>query len=63
MSRDQRLKDISGQKKTLTDIAQELSSRSAQADAAEEIERLDKLKEAELARMLEKGFIFGEYNE
>jgi hypothetical protein len=63
MSRDQRLKDVSGQRRTLTDIAQELSSRSAQADAAEEIERLDRLKEVELKAMLQKDFIFGEFSE
>lgn len=59
MSREQRLKEVRSQKKTLIDLAVELSTSSNQAKAIEEIERLSKLKDEELKRMLDEGYLYG----
>lgn len=59
MGRAQRLKEVRSQKQTLIDLAEELSSKNAQAEVADEIERLSKLKEDELKRLLEDGHIHG----
>lgn len=61
MSRDQRLKDVVGQRRSLTDLAEELSSQSAQADVVTEVERLSKMNDIELKAMLDKGFLFGDF--
>lgn len=59
MSRSQRLKEVRSQKQTLIDLAEELSSRNAQAEVAEEIERLSKHKDEELQKMITEGYIYG----
>ena len=59
MSRSQRLQAVRSQKQSLIDLAQELSSRNAQAEVAEEIERLSKYKDEELKKMIENGHIYG----
>lgn len=59
MSRSQRLKEVRSQKQTLIDLAESLSSRNAQAEVAEEVERLSKLKDDELKKMIEDGHLFG----
>ena len=59
MSRSQRLQAVRSQKQTLVDLAQELSSRNAQAEVAEEVERLSKAKDSELKKMIESGHIYG----
>lgn len=63
MSRSQRLKEISSQKQTLIDLAQDLSSRNAQAEVSEEIERLSKFKDSELKKMIEEGHLYGIFEE
>lgn len=63
MSRNQRLKEFRSQKQTLVDLAEELSARNAQAEVALDIERLSKLKDEELKRMLENGYLFGVFDE
>ena len=63
MSRSQRLQAVRSQKQTLIDLAQELSSRNAQAEVAEEIERLSKFKDDELKRMITDGHIFGVFED
>jgi hypothetical protein len=57
MSRKDRLKEVRSQKQTLVDLAEDLSSKNAQSEAADEIERLMKLKESELKRLLDLGHI------
>lgn len=59
MSRSQRLKEIRTQKRTLVDVAEELSHSNAQAQVADEIERLAKEKDSELKRLLDLGHIHG----
>jgi hypothetical protein len=59
MSRSQRLQAVRSQKQTLVDLAQELSSRNAQAEVAEEVERLSKFKDDQLKKMIDEGHLFG----
>jgi hypothetical protein len=59
MSRRDRLKEVRSQKQTLIDLAEELSSKNAQSEVAHEIERLAKLRDDELKRLLELGHIHG----
>jgi len=63
MSRSQRLKEVRSQKQTLVDLAEELSQKNAQAEVADEIERLAKLKNDELKRLLDLGHIYGVFEE
>jgi hypothetical protein len=63
MSRSQRLQQVRSQKQTLVDLAQELSSRNAQAEVAEEIERLSKMKDDELKRLIDEGHLFGVFED
>lgn len=63
MSRSQRLKEVRSQKQTLVDLAEELSSKNAQAEVADEIERLSKLKDEELKRLLDDGHIHGVFDD
>lgn len=63
MSRSQRLKEVRSQKQTLVDLAEELSAKNAQAEVADEIERLSKLKDEELKKMIENGYIYGVFDE
>lgn len=59
MSRSQRLQAVRSQKQTLIDLAQELSSKNAQAEVAEEIERLSKMKDDQLKKLIDDGHLFG----
>jgi len=59
MSRSQRLKEVRSQKQTLVDLAEELSNKSSQSEAAIEIERLSRLKDEELKRLVESGYLYG----
>lgn len=63
MSRSQRLQAVRSQKQTLIDLAQELSSRNAQAEVAEEIERLSKFKDDELKKMIADGHLYGTFED
>jgi hypothetical protein len=63
MSRSQRLKEVRSQKQTLLDLAESLSSRNAQAEVAEEIERLSKYKDDELKKMIDNGYLFGVFED
>lgn len=63
MSRKDRLKEVRSQKQSLVDLAEELSSKNAQSEVADEIERLSKLKDDELERLLELGHIHGIFDE
>lgn len=59
MSRSQRLKEVRSQKQTLVDVAAALSQKNAQAEVADEIERLSKYKDEQLIKLLEEGHIHG----
>jgi len=61
MSREQRLKEVRSERRNLVDLAEELSHKSVQAEVATEIERLSKESDAELAKMLEAGHVFGDF--
>lgn len=61
MSRSQRLHEVRSQKQTLVDLAEELSNKNVQSEVAEEIERLSKLKDQELKRLLELGHLHGTF--
>lgn len=63
MSRTQRLTEVRSQKQTLVDLSQELTSKNAQSEVAEEVTRLSKLKDEELQKMINEGHIFGIFNE
>lgn len=63
MSRRSRLDKIKQDRKSLVDVAMELSSKDAQATAANEIERLSKMQDDELKRMLENDYIIGVFGE
>ena len=63
MSREQRLKEVRSQKQTLVDLAETLSNKNVQSEVADEIERLAKLKDTELKRLLELGHIHGVFDE
>jgi|APGre2960657373_1045057.scaffolds.fasta_scaffold18910_5 hypothetical protein len=63
MSREQRLKEVQTERLTLVDLAEELSSKTSQADAAAEIERLSKLKDSQLKDMLDRGYIHGYFED
>lgn len=63
MSRSQRLQAVRSQKQTLVDLAEELSSKNAQAEVAEEIERLSKCKDDELRKMINEGHLYGVFED
>jgi len=63
MSRKDRLKEVRSQKQTLVDLAEELSTKNAQSEVADEIERLSKMKDEELKRLLELGHLHGTFEE
>ena len=63
MSRSQRLKEVRSQKQTLVDLAEELSQKNTQAEVADEIERLAKLSNDELQRLLELGHVHGVFED
>jgi hypothetical protein len=59
MSREQRLKEVKSERRTLVDLAEELSTKTVQAEVANNIEVLSKLRDDELKKMLEEGHLFG----
>lgn len=59
MSRSQRLDKIKNEKRTLIDLAVELSSKSAQTLATDDIIRLSRLTDEELQKMLDNGYVLG----
>lgn len=59
MSRKDRLKEVRSQKQTLLDLAESLSNKTAYGEAATEIERLSKLKDEELKRLLDSDYLYG----
>lgn len=63
MSRAQRLKEVRSQKKTLVDLAEELSNKSAQSEVADEIDRLSRLKDSELKKLLDNGHVYGVFED
>jgi hypothetical protein len=63
MARRDRLKDVRTERRTLVDLAEELSTKTAQADAAKEIEELSRKRDEELKVMLENGYIHGKFDE
>jgi hypothetical protein len=63
MNRKDRMKEIKSERRTLVDLAQELSSKNAQANAAEEIERLTKLKDEELKRLIDNNYLRGVFGQ
>lgn len=63
MSRKDRLKEVRSQKLSLVDLAEELSSKNVQSEAADEIERLAKMKDAELQRLLELGHLHASFED
>jgi len=63
MSRRDRLKEVRSQKQSLVDLAEELSNKNAQSEVADEIERLSKLKDDELQRLLGLGHIHGVFED
>lgn len=63
LSRKQRLDKIKSDKKTLVEVAVELSNIDAQAQAAEDIERLSKETNETLQEMLKNGYLLGKFGE
>jgi hypothetical protein len=59
MSRKQRLDKVKSDRRTLVDVASELSTSSAQAMAADEIERMSALGDEELAKLVKDGYVLG----
>ncbi len=63
MSRKQRLDKVKSDRRTLVDVASELSTHSAQALAADEIERLSMSSNEELERLVKDGYVLGLFKE
>lgn len=63
MSRKSRLDKIKQDRKSLVDIAMDLSSKDAQANAAAEIERFDKMHDDELKRMIENEYLIAVFED
>jgi len=59
MSRKDRLKEVRSHKQTLLDLAESLSHKTAYAEAATEIERLSKMKDEELKRLMDSNYLYG----
>ncbi len=59
MSRKQRLDKVKSDRRTLVDVASELSTQNAQSVAADEIERLSLSSDEELKRLLDNGYVSG----
>lgn len=62
-TRNQRLSEVKSERRSLVDVAEELSNKTAQADAAEKIVQLSKLRDEELKRLVENGHLFGEFGD
>ena len=63
MSREQRLKEIRTDKRTLVDLAQELAQQTAQAGAARDIESMSKMRDEELKSLLDNGHLLGSFED
>lgn len=63
MSRKQRLDKVKSEKRTLIDVAAELSNKSNQSIAIDQIEQLALLKDEELKKMIDKGHLLGSFGE
>jgi hypothetical protein len=63
MSRSQRLDKIKNDRRSLVDLVTDLSDKTEQVNAAEDIIRLNKLRDSELKNMIENGYIFGRFDE
>ena len=48
---------------TLVDLAEALSQKNAQAEVADEIENLSKLKDKELKKLIDEGYVWGVFGE
>lgn len=62
-TRNQRLSEIKSERKTLVDIAQEMTNKSVQSDMAERIIKLSDAKDEELKRLVEGGYLFGDFKD
>ena len=60
-TREQRLKELRRDRKTIVDLAAELSSKNKQAEALQHIERYNKLNDEELRRAIKSGELFGDF--
>lgn len=63
MSRKDRLHEVRSQKQSLVDLADVMSSKSAQTEVAVEVERLSKLKDEELKRLVDSGYLHGVFED
>ncbi len=59
MSRTQRLDKVKSDKRTLVDLTTELSSKSSQTKASEDIFRYSQMRDKELEAMLKNGYLHG----
>lgn len=59
LSRSQRLDKVKDTKKTLVDVARDLTTSEQQARVADEIERIERVTDKELKRMLASGYLYG----
>ena len=59
LSREQRVGQIKDSKKSLTDVARDLTTSESQARVADEIEKIERMTDKELLRMLESGYLYG----
>ncbi len=62
-TRNQRLSEIKSERKTLVDVAQEMTNKSIQSDMAERIIKLSDAKDEELKRLIEGGYLFGDFKD
>lgn len=59
LSRAQRLDKVKDTKKSLVDVARDLTTSEQQARVADEIERIERVTDEELQRMLDSGYLYG----
>lgn len=59
MARKDRVKEIRSQKQSLLDLAESLSHKNTQSEAADDITRLSKLRDEELRRLIDGGHLYG----
>ena len=63
MSRVQRMKEVRSDRKSLIDVIEQFSSKNAQADASEQILKLQKMRDSQLIKMIEDGSIYGIFDD
>ena len=63
MSREQRLKEIRSDRKSLVDLAEELSHKSVQSQVIKEIMELSKLRDKKSKTMIDKKYILGSFED